>query len=137
MIGALVAAVSIARAHPLCYLDDSNPLGSVESVYCPNEQPDGFCCGADVEAGVQTTVEGSGATDTCAELYKEVCIGSDRCIMYGQRTQVVVVVRMCWGFACTVQHGGLLPGCHSRPMVTLHVVRNELKSSVKCAVTVD
>lgn len=93
---AAVSVVDIARAHPLCYLDDSNPLDSVDSVYCPNEEPDGFCCSAEVEAGLQTTLEGSGATDTCAELYKEVCNDSQQRwgMVYcsGQRTQLIVVV---------------------------------------------
>lgn len=58
--------------HPLCYLDDTAPSLDITSTFCANEEPDGFCCAADVETGIQLEVEGSGTTGVCAELFKEV-----------------------------------------------------------------
>lgn len=72
-----VAAVATLSAkavlgHPLCYLDDSNPSLEISATYCANDEPDGFCCAADVESGLQSTLEASGASGACAEMYKEV-----------------------------------------------------------------
>ena len=73
---AVAAVVSISAkavlGHPLCYLDDSNPSLEISATFCSNEEPDGFCCTADVESQLQSTLVASGASDDCADLYKEV-----------------------------------------------------------------
>lgn len=76
---AAIASLSakVGQAHPLCYLDDSNPSLEISATYCANEEPDGFCCAADVESELQSTLEASGASGDCAELYKEVGFHTD------------------------------------------------------------
>lgn len=61
------------EGHPLCYIGDVDPSQGVTSTFCPNEEPDGFCCDAAQEAGIQTDFEASGATGTCGDLFQEVC----------------------------------------------------------------
>lgn len=65
-------ALRVVHAHPLCYLDDTSPALDATATYCPNDETDGFCCTAEVEDGLQTTLDASGATGGCADLYKEV-----------------------------------------------------------------
>lgn len=71
---AAIASLSakVGQAHPLCYLDDSTPSLEITATYCANEEPDGFCCAEDVESELEATLGTSGASGTCAELYKEV-----------------------------------------------------------------
>lgn len=72
---AAVATLSAKQAvlgHPLCYLDDSNPSLEISATFCENEEPDGFCCAADVESELQSKWEASGASGECLGLYKEV-----------------------------------------------------------------
>lgn len=72
VLGLFLPAVRV-EGHPLCYLDATSPVLDATSTFCPNDDPDGFCCTADDEAALQSTFLASGVTGTCADLYQEVC----------------------------------------------------------------
>lgn len=64
--------VRVAKAHPLCWVGDTNPLDATTSTYCPNDDPAGFCCSANEEEALQTQHDAAAVSGTCADLYKEV-----------------------------------------------------------------
>ena len=46
---------------------------TAEPTFCPNDDPEGFCCEPDEEAAVIAKYDDAGAlSEACAPLYKEV-----------------------------------------------------------------
>lgn len=78
-LAAVVAAVALsatnvvrqAEAHPNC-ADDFAPDLDVSSSFCPNDNPDGFCCNAAQESSIETNYNLAQVSGRCAELYLEV-----------------------------------------------------------------
>lgn len=62
-----------ADAHPLCFYGPDRAVSfDAEATFCPNEDPEGFCCNAGEEAKLQTKFESETLSADCAPLYKEV-----------------------------------------------------------------
>lgn len=71
----LASSSFLVAAHPLCFYGPDRAVSTdAEATFCPDENPEGFCCDADEEAALDTkytAVEASLSAE-CAPLYKEV-----------------------------------------------------------------
>lgn len=63
-----------ADAHPLCYYGPDRAVSfTAEATFCPNDDPEGFCCEPDEEDAVATKFASAGTlSEGCDPLYKEV-----------------------------------------------------------------
>eukprot|EP00752_Nemacystus_decipiens_P008421 g7527.t1 len=73
----LMAVPPAADAHPLCYYGPDRAVSfTAEATFCPDEDPEGFCCLPDEEDAVAARFASAGTlSEECAPLYKEVLCG--------------------------------------------------------------
>ncbi|CAM9587413.1 unnamed protein product, partial [Sphacelaria rigidula] len=72
----VVGSLLCVEGHPLCwYGPDRAVMTSAEGNFCPNDQPEGFCCLPEEEEAIQTTYEMAVVSPTCQALYKQVLCG--------------------------------------------------------------
>lgn len=74
VLAVLLASPFLARGHPLCWYGPDRAVSTTaEATFCPNEEPEGFCCEPDEEAALKATFQAARVGPGCAAIYKEVC----------------------------------------------------------------
>ena len=83
---ALASSALLSTAHPLCFYGPDRAVSSTtESTFCPNKQPEGFCCEPLEEDLLKTKLAAAGVSPACSPLYKEVRNQHNREWRLGQR----------------------------------------------------
>lgn len=69
----IASSLYVADAHPLCWYGPDRAVSTTaEATFCPNSEPEGFCCKPLEEEALQATYEAASVSAECQELYKEV-----------------------------------------------------------------
>lgn len=72
---ALAATNALVSAHPLCYYGPNRAVSTTaKATFCPNEEPEGFCCEPDEEAALEETFNAAAVSAGCQDIYKEVSL---------------------------------------------------------------
>lgn len=67
-----------ADAHPLCYHGPDRAVSfTAEATFCPDDDPEGFCCEPDEEDAVAAEFARKTLSAECAPVYKEVSFETD------------------------------------------------------------
>lgn len=69
----IAATTALVGAHPLCvYGPDRAVSTTTEATFCPNEEPEGFCCELEEEAALAAVYSEITVSEACAPLHQEV-----------------------------------------------------------------
>lgn len=72
-LAALASSALLSTAHPLCFYGPDRAVSrTTESTFCPNTQPEGFCCEPLEEDLLKTKLAAADVSPACFPLYKEV-----------------------------------------------------------------
>lgn len=67
------SSIYVVDAHPLCWYGPDRAVSmTAEATFCPNSEPEGFCCEPFEEQSLQETYEDTRVSAECQDLYKEV-----------------------------------------------------------------
>lgn len=73
LVALAASSALVATAHPLCFYGPDRAVSMTsKATYCPDDQPEGFCCEPDEEAVLEAKFNAAAVSEGCKALYKEV-----------------------------------------------------------------
>lgn len=72
-LAAIASSALVVTAHPLCFYGPDRAVSmTADAVFCPDEDPEGFCCEPAEEDALIALYDAAAPSDLCAPLYQEV-----------------------------------------------------------------
>lgn len=73
LVALAASSALVATAHPVCFYGPNRAVSTTaEATFCPDDQPEGFCCEPNEEAALVAKYDAEDMSEECAALYKEV-----------------------------------------------------------------